>query len=377
MKTLHVLGLPHTVTAKDSLCETTQKIFRFCKMFANHPEYRVVHYGHNKSSASAVEQVNVTSDEVLSSTYGSSLETENKEYYDLAHRVFRSNATREIRARKQKGDFLLAFNLDAKGVADEVNVDGDMLVVETSVNYAEAFSLFRCYESYPLKAAYTGTEGMSKKEPRWYWRVVPASFDVSEYKSQPKEHWAVCVGESETFCGLRQVVDVCGRAGIKLKLCVVAEPKDLDFTEWPAHVECLGTTSKEQRLELFSRAFFGFSLNALWEAFNTDVVEMLLSGCIPITMDAGALTEYVVDGVNGFRCNTVGDIACAIKNISTVDRNKMRNFAQTNFSLNGAKKKYERAFADFSDVVHGKGWFEEHSRAWITGLGLDYKPLYV
>lgn len=102
MKTLHVLGLPHTVTAKDSLCETTQKIFRFCKMFENHPEYRVIHYGHNRSSTSAAEQVNVTSDEVLSSTYGSVLETENKEYYDLAHRVFRSNAIREILKRKKK-----------------------------------------------------------------------------------------------------------------------------------------------------------------------------------------------------------------------------------------------------------------------------------
>ena len=103
MKTLHVLGLPHTVTAKDSSCETTQKIFRFCKMFENHPEYRVIHYGHNRSSTCAAEQVNVTSDEVLSSTYGSVLETENKEYYDLAHRVFRSNAIREIRAREPAG----------------------------------------------------------------------------------------------------------------------------------------------------------------------------------------------------------------------------------------------------------------------------------
>jgi hypothetical protein len=60
-----------------------------------------------------------------------------------------------------------------------------------------------------------------------------------------------------------------------------------------------------------------------------------------------------------------------------VDRNKMRNFAQANFSLESVRKKYERAFADFSDVAHGKGWFEEHSREWATGLGLNYKALYV
>jgi glycosyltransferase involved in cell wall biosynthesis len=377
MKTLHVLGLPHTITSKDSSCETTQKIFRFCKMFENHPEYRVIHYGHNKSSTSAAEQVNVTSDEVLSSTYGSALESENKEYYDLAHRVFRSNTIREIRKRKQKGDFLLAFNIDAKGVADEVNVDSDMLVVEPSVTSAEAFSFFRCYESYPLKAAFAGTEGVSKEDPRWYWRVVPRSFDTEGYCSQAKEQWALCIVESANPWGLSQAVQACEEAGIKLKVCGTVDLKTLNATEWPANVEYLGEISTKERVELLSKAYCGFLMSLRWEPFGAAVVEMMLSGCVPITADLGAMTECIVDGLNGFRCNSLRDMVRAIRLTDTIDRSKMMTFAATNFAMGAVRPKYQRAFNDFTAVLDGQGWLDKSEQSFSIPLGLDYRALYV
>ena len=377
MKTLHALGLPHTVTAKDSLFGTTQKIFRFCKMFENHPEYRVVHYGHNKSITSAAEQVNVTSDEVLSSTYGSALESENKEYYDLAHRVFRSNAIREIRSRKQRGDFLLAFNLDAKGVADEVNVDNDMLVVEPSVSSADAFSFFRCYESYPLKAAFAGTEGVSKEEPRWYWRVVPRCFDTEGYYSQSKEKWALCIVESANPWGLSQAVQACEEVGINLKVCGTVDLKTLNATEWPANVEYLGEISTKERTELLSKAYCGFLMSLRWEPFGDAVVEMMLSGCVPITADLGAMTECIVDGLNGFRCNSLRDMVRAIRLTDTINRSKMMTFAANNFAMGAVRPKYQRAFNDFTAVLDGQGWLDKSEQSFSVPLGLDYRALYV
>ena len=377
MKTLHVLGLPHTVTAKDSSCETTQKIFRFCKMFENHPEYRVIHYGHNRSSTSAAEQVNVTSDEVLSSTYGSALESENKEYYDLAHRVFRSNTIREIRSRKRKGDFLLAFNLDAKGVSDEVNVDGDMLVVEPSVTSAEAFSFLRCYESYPLKAAFAGTEGVSKEEPRWYWRVVPRSFDLENYRSQGKENWAIYIVDSLNPWGLSQAVQACERAGMKLKVCGTVDLATLGATEWPENVEYLGEISSATKAELLSRAYCGFLMSLRWEPFGPAVVEMMLSGCVPITADLGAMTENIIDGLNGFRCNSLRDMVRAVRLAEKIDRSRMMTFAANNFSIGAVRAKYLRAFSDFELVLNGEGWLDKSETTDCVPLGLDYKALYV
>jgi hypothetical protein len=346
-------------------------------MFENHSEYRVIHYGHNKSSTSAAEQVNVTSDEVLSSTYGSALEVESREYYDLAHRVFRSNAIREIRSRKQKGDFLLAFNLDAKGVADEVNVDSDMLVVEPSVSSADAFSFFRCYESYPLKAAFAGTEGVSKEEPRWYWRVVPRSFQLENYTSQAKERWALYIVDSANPWGLSQAVQACAQTGVILKVCGVVDLKVLGTAEWPPNVEYLGEVSFKTRTDLLSRAYCGFLMNLRWEPFGSAAIEMMLSGCVPITADLGAMTEHIVDGLNGFRCNTLRDMVRAIQRTENVDRKKMMTFAADNFSASAVRLKYQRAFSDFELLLDGEGWLDKKEAAAFTPLGLDYRALYV
>ena len=372
MKTLHVLGLPNTITSKGSECPITQKIYKFCRIFENHPNYKVIHYGHNRSNVPAA-QVNITSDEVLAAVSG--LETDSG-YYDLANQVFRKNAIREILARKAKGDFVMVFNYDAKGITDEINKDNDLVVMEPSVADDKAFSLFRCYESNSLKAAYLGYEGLSKQEPRWYWRVVPQYFDTSVYVPRIKENYIVLLSKNSPFCGMRQIIDFLKNTGMRIKLAFKCTPENLDFDEWPAYVEYVGEPSSQQRKDLIGGAFFGISLNLDLASSAADIVEMMLSDCVPITLDVGSATDYIVDGVNGFRCNTIGDILTASRHISNINRDRMKKFAQTNFSLNSAKKRYERIFTDFSDVLSGKGWFEEHSRGWLGGMDFDYSMLY-
>lgn len=373
MKTLHVLGLPNTITSKDSECHITQKIYKFCRIFENHPNYKVIHYGHNRSSAPAT-QVNITSDEVLSAVSG--LETDSG-YYDLANQVFRKNAIRELLAKKNKGDFVLVFNSEAKGITDEANKDNDLIVMEPSVSGSEAYSFFRCYESYPLKAAFAGTEGVSKAEPRWYWRVVPACFESQDYYSVNKENWAIYIAKDIQPWGLTQAIQACEHAGVNLKICGYVDMPALGIESWPAHVDYVGNVGAQIQRELLSRASWGFLMSLRWEAFGPSAVEMMLSGCVPITSDLGAMTEYIVDGVNGFRCNSLRDMVRAIKCSSSIDRNRMTLFAQKNFSLTAAKSKYERVFEDFGAVIDGRGWMEDSDLIFNTPLGLDYSPLYV
>jgi glycosyltransferase involved in cell wall biosynthesis len=379
MKTLHVLGLPYTVTCNNyEGCETTQKIYKCCQVFQNHPKYKTIHYGHSRSSTGCTEQVSVTTDEVLLSAYGQSLDTAARDLGDLAHAVFYANAKREINLRKQPGDLLLAFSKTVQPVADEIGKSGDIIIAEPSVSSAEAFSFFRCYESYPLKAAFAGTEGVSKDDPKWYWRVVPASFDVNEYRSEhDKDKWALYIASTPHPWGLAQAMDATGKAGINLKVCGEVDTVALNMPHWPAHVEYLGKVNHATKIELLARAYCGFLMSLRWEPFGSEVVEMMLSGCVPITTDLGAMTEYVVDGLNGFRCNTLRDMVRAIKCVDRVDRTRMMAFAQSNFSIAAVLPKYERAFSDFENVVDGRGWFDENDAVNVQPLGIDYRKLYV
>jgi glycosyltransferase involved in cell wall biosynthesis len=128
-----------------------------------------------------------------------------------------------------------------------------------------------------------------------------------------------------------------------------------------------------------ARARYGFLLSTYWEPFGGTHVEMMLSGCVPIVSDCGAMTEIVVDEVNGFRCSNMGDILRAMRNVDVIDRAKMVKFAQNNFSLAAVAPRFERYFQDVLNVYEKAGWYEDHNRA-VRGVGrkgLDYSALYV
>jgi glycosyltransferase involved in cell wall biosynthesis len=378
MKNLHVLGLPNTITCSgNESCPITQKIYNFCSVFHNNTKYRVIHYGHNQSNTPAAEHVSVTSDEVLLAAYGTNNPAAVGSYTDLAHSIFYANTAREVSVRKQPGDILLAFSASVMPVAEQLGRGNDIIVAEPSVNSAEAFSFFRCYESYPLKAAFAGTEGVSKDDPKWYWRVVPPSFAIEKYVSHPKESWAVYVASNPHPWGIAQAIDACGKAGLHLKVCGAVDHEALNLPEPPKHVQYLGEVSEEQKRQLLSKAHCGFLMSLRWEPFGPEVVEMMLSGCVPITTDLGGMTEYIVDGLNGFRCNTLRDMLRAIKKAGNIDQNKMRSFAVVNFSRQAVLPKYERAFEDFANVLDGRGWFDEQELLAGHPLGLDYRALYV
>jgi len=381
MTNIHALGLPHTITNADYVaCAFTQKVRKFCTMFKDDHNYRVIHYGHDRSETDAAEQVDITDDAVLDKAYGNYNWKSNQFKHsreDYAHVTFNAKAGEEIIKRKQRGDIVLAFWAGVQEASDRANAEGDLIVVEPGIGSGWAFAQFRCYESYPLKAAYIGTEGVSYCSPQWYWRVVPNYFDLRDFEAKDtREDWALYIGRIGNNKGVDMAIDACARLGIKLKVCGQGSPKDLGMADWPDHVEFLGYADINMRKELMGKAKFGFLLSTYWEPFGGTAVEMMLSGCVPVCTDSGAMTEYIVDGLNGFRCNTMGDMLRAVRLVDTIDRDKMIAFAQDNFSLAGVKPKFERAFNDFSDIYRGNGWYEDHNRP-LAGLGLDYKSLYV
>jgi glycosyltransferase involved in cell wall biosynthesis len=381
MINIHALAVPHTVTHPDySACAFTQKVLKFCEMFKDSSEYHVIHYGHPDSKTAAHEHVDVTSNEVLEKTYGNYDWRRNQFRHsssDFAHQTFNANAGAEILKRKKRGDLVLAFWGGTKSACDIANAAGDLIVVEPGIGSGWAFAQFRCYESYPLKGAYAGTGGVSHCDPKWYHRVVPNYFDARDFDAtQDREDYALFIGRLGTNKGLDIAIDACNRAGIRLKVAGQGGPEGIGLTEWPDHVDFIGYADIHTRKALMARAKFGFLLSTYWEPFGGTAVEMMMSGCVPITTDFGAMTEYIVDGTNGFRCNTMGDILRAIRSVDSIDRSRMVNFALENFSLAAVRPKFERAFADFRDIWDGNGWYEDHNRPLGTGLGLNYAALY-
>jgi glycosyltransferase involved in cell wall biosynthesis len=379
MTTLHCLAVPHTVTHPEySACAFTQKVLKFLEMFKDSKDFRTVHYGHPDSQTAAHEHVNVITREIHQQTYGDFDWRKNQFKFsssDLSHRVYNLVAGDAILQTKQKGDFVLAFWGGTAEATFAANKDNDLVVVEPGIGNGHAFAPFRCYESYPLLAAHYGTDRVSHCKPQWSWRVVPNYFNLADFDdSLPREDYALYIGRIGVNKGLHVAMDACKRMGIKLKVAGQGGPDAFGLKEWPDHVEFVGCVGIEQRRELMGRARFGFLLSQYWEPFGGTAVEMMLSGCVPIVSDFGAMTEYIVDGVNGFRCLSMRDILRGIANVDRIDRSAMVRFARANFSLDAVRPKFLRAFEDFAETKFGAGWYGE-PKPWITGLGLDFSHL--
>jgi len=348
-------------------------------MFKNSSKYRTIHYGHPDSQTDAHEHVTVITTEVQEAAYGK--QEDKRKFFkyssdDVCVQTYNANAGEEIRKRKKRGDIVLAFWGTTQGACDIANKDSDLIIVEPGIGCGWAFAPFRCYESYPLKSAFIGTSGVQYCNPKWYWRIVPNYFDTRDFYFNPiRQKYAVYLGRIGTNKGLHIAIDACARLGIELVVAGQGGPEDIGLDRWPDHVRYVGYADTERRLRLLSSAAFGFLMSTYWEPFGGTAIEMMLSGCVPITSNAGAMTEYIVDGVNGFRCDTMGDVLRAIRLVPTVRRDRMVEFARVNFSLDAVRPKFERAFDDFSDVMNAGGWYEDHNRP-LTGAGLDYRPLY-
>ena len=152
----HCLGIPHTITNKDYVaCPFTQKVLNFCKMMNSRGHY-IIHYGHEDSDVICNEHVTVTTNKDLEISY-SDYDWKKGHFKfsldDHAHKTFNTNAILEIKSRKQKNDFLLAFW--GYGVKHVCDAHSDLIVVEPGIGYSEGyFAPYKIFESYALYHAY-------------------------------------------------------------------------------------------------------------------------------------------------------------------------------------------------------------------------------
>ena len=161
---------------------------------------------------------------------------------------------------------MLAFWGGTQEATHIANVDKDLIIVEPGIGSGHAFAPFRCYESYPLRSAFVGTDGVSYCNPKWYWRVVPNYFDTRNFDpTQKREDYALFVGRLGTNKGLDIAIDACKRMGIRLKVAGQGGPEGIGLKEWPEHVDFVGYAGIEERKELMAKAQFGFLLSTYWE----------------------------------------------------------------------------------------------------------------
>lgn len=284
---------------------------------------------------------------------------------------FYANAIKGINERKKADHFLLLMQGSFhKPIADSVKL---YLSCEPGIGYRGSFARFRAFESSYLMHFMFGSEHPFQSiNGDYYSRVIGNYFDPADFEySNQKDDYYLYIGRIIQRKGIATAVKTCNAIGKKLIIAGQGGKVDArgrligeDITLDPGTWEYIGYADFEKRKRLMSQATATFVPTEYLEPFAGVHIESMLSGTPAITTNFGVFSDTipnVLQGIVGWRCNTLKDFVEAAKAAANVDHAAIRKYAER-FLMDNVKHEFKRWFDDLHNLWEStvdaskKGW---------------------
>jgi glycosyltransferase involved in cell wall biosynthesis len=171
--------------------------------------------------------------------------------------------------------------------------------------------------------------------------------------SETPGDYLMLVGRITPEKGVAEAIELARRTGLPLRIAAkVANAEEEDYFREvvePAlgdeRIEFLGEVGPAERDPLLAGALATLMLGAWPEPFGLVAIESLGTGTPVIGRRAGALTEIVEHGVDGFLVDDVAEAALAVEMVRDLDRTAIRARALERFSAVRMVDEYEALYA--------------------------------
>jgi len=111
-------------------------------------------------------------------------------------------------------------------------------------------------------------------------------------------------------------------------------------------IEYIGPVNNSQKNALLGKAK-AFLMPVMWdEPFGIVMAEALACGTPVIGFKRGAVPEVIVNGLNGFVCETEEEMCAAVQNIAAINRADCRKVAEEKFSAPVIAEQYESLYRE-------------------------------
>lgn len=263
----------------------------------------------------------------------------------MNHRVIN-----ELKFRLQPHDFICVV----AGRCQEAIAKAfpEHLTVEFGVGYPGIFASYRVFESYAWMHYCYGKQGI--ENGAYFDAVIPNYFDPDAFTlSETREPYYLFLGRLIERKGVKAAIDACNAAGAQL---VLAGQGTLDPSLLNDRITCLGAVGADERKLLLSKAQAVFMPTQYIEPFGSVQAEAMLSGAGVIATDWGSFSETIVNGVNGYRTRTLGDMVWAMEAVTHLDRQAIRQWAIDRYSIDVVRHQYEAYFQRL-EALWTDGWY--------------------
>jgi glycosyltransferase involved in cell wall biosynthesis len=175
--------------------------------------------------------------------------------------------------------------------------------------------------------------------------------DSMPFSAEPGTYLAF-VGRITTEKGVEEAIEVAREAGLPLRMAAKVyddhEREHFDAVVQPAIdegvVEFLGEVGPLDRDPLYAGARATVMLGAWPEPFGLVAIESLATGTPVIARRAGALTETIEHGVDGFLVDDLTEARLALERVADLDRANIRRRALERFSPARMAAEYEQVY---------------------------------
>lgn len=184
--------------------------------------------------------------------------------------------------------------------------------------------------------------------------TVYNGIDINTYQfhQQPeKPGYLAFLGRISPEKGPHLAIEIAKKSGWKLKMAGKVDVVDKEFFEKEIkpnidgkQIEYLGEANHVQKNELMGNAVATLFPITWREPFGLVMVESMAAGTPVIAMNLGSAPEVIANGLSGFICNNVEECVDAINKAAELDRNAVRKYVSTRFSVEQMTDGYEEVY---------------------------------
>ena len=184
-------------------------------------------------------------------------------------------------------------------------------------------------------------------------RTIHHGIDLNQYRFiAQKQQYMSFIGRIAPIKGVHLAIDVARRTGIPLKIAGDIQPLYREYFEQKIKPEIVGSLVGYIGLANLDikNDLLGNSMAMLFpiqwnEPFGLVMVEAMACGTPVLAMPGGSVPEVVYDGVSGYICRNVREMANRIKNLQ-LDPAIIRRYVEKNFSTERMVRDYVGLYED-------------------------------
>lgn len=358
MVTLHIIGLFHTITSDVySHCAFTMKVLRFSKMMKMYG-YKVIEYSNGDSESEAIH-VQILTKEELDGILGQKGDGDFVGSSAIMGSAVWTTFDERLIPSMQKyvcdGDIICyPFGNSHPALG---SVFPSCFHVETGIGYPGSFCHHRIFESYAyMHYTYGGEQSMGKN---YNW-VIPNYYDIDEWDVNTEVGSYILYFGRITPCkGMLTVVEIARRLDslgdhVPRKIVVCGQGDPTPYIH--PNIEYRPPIHGRARSALLGGAYCMLMPTVFIEPFGGAGVEGQLCGTPLLASNYGAFTETVIDGISGFRCNTLHDWLVSLEKVPFLDRGLLAKIARSTYSLERCGEMYDKVFRDICNLRYD-GWY--------------------